>query len=71
MSISEISIKRPIATAMFYIGVILLGIVSLTQLPVDLLPNLSYPKLTIRTFYTDIPPTEIEKLITIPIEEAA
>ena len=71
MSISEISIKRPVATAMFYIGVILLGIVSLTQLPVDLLPNLSYPKLTIRTFYTDIPPTEIEKLITIPIEEAA
>ncbi len=68
MSITEISIKRPVATIMFFIGIILLGIISLKNLSVDLLPSLSYPKITVITEYSGALPEEVEKLITEPLE---
>lgn len=71
MNLSEISVRRPVATAMFYLGVLLLGITSLWRLGVDLLPDLAYPKLTVWTTYADAGPVEIERFITGPIEEAA
>lgn len=55
---------------MFFLGVVILGIISLTRLSVDLLPNISYPKLTIWTSYPDVPPIEVEELVTVPVEEA-
>jgi HAE1 family hydrophobic/amphiphilic exporter-1 len=68
MSITEISVKRPVATIMFFLGIILLGIISLKNLSVDLLPSLSYPKITVVTEYPGALPEEIEKLITQPLE---
>ncbi len=68
MSITEISVKKPVATVMFFLGVILLGIISLKNLSVDLLPSLSYPKITVVTEYSGALPEEIEKLITQPLE---
>lgn len=56
---------------MFFLGVALLGVVSLGKLSVDLLPDLAYPKLTVWTTYADAGPMEIEEFITRPIEEAA
>ncbi len=70
MSLAEISVRRPVATAMFFLAVIMLGVVSLTRLPVDLLPDVSYPKLTVWTSYPNVPSIEVEGLITVPIEEA-
>ena len=70
MHISKVSINRPVTTAMFFLAVILIGIISLTQLSVDLLPDLSYPRITIWTTLQDVGPREIEELITSPIEEA-
>ncbi|MDZ7377691.1 MAG: efflux RND transporter permease subunit, partial [candidate division KSB1 bacterium] len=70
MHISQLSIDRPVATAMFFVAVILIGIISLIQLPVDLLPDLSYPRLTIWTAATAMGPREVEEMITNPIEEA-
>ena len=55
---------------MFTVAMLLFGIVSLTRLNVNLLPDLSYPTLTIRTEFTGAAPIEIENLITKPIEEA-
>lgn len=69
MHISELSVKKPVATGMFFIGIILLGFISLSRLSVDLLPNLAYPKLTIRTSYHDVGPQEMEEFITRPVEE--
>jgi len=71
MHLSEFSVRRPVATAMVYLGVILLGGVSLSRLSVDLLPDLAYPKLTVWTPYADAGPIEIEEFVTKPIEEAA
>lgn len=55
---------------MFTIGIILFGIVSLSRLNVNLLPELSYPSLTVRAEYPGAAPAEIENLITKPVEEA-
>lgn len=70
MFLSEVSVRRPVATTMFFSGVLILGVISLTHLSVDLLPNISYPKLTVWTSYRDVPPVEVEELVTVPIEEA-
>ncbi len=70
MHISQLSINRPVTTAMFFLAVILIGVISLSQLPVDLLPDLSYPRITIWTSVADMGPREVEQMITRPIEEA-
>ena len=54
---------------MFYLGILLLGAVSLGRLSVDLLPEIAYPKLTIRTSFSDAVPEEVERIITVPIEQ--
>jgi HAE1 family hydrophobic/amphiphilic exporter-1 len=70
MHIANLVIKRPVAVIMFYLGILLLGAVSLSKLSVNLLPDLSYPRLTIRTVYTDAVPEEVERIITEPVEQS-
>ncbi len=70
MSIVDVAIKRPVTIWMFVLAVLLFGMVSLSRLAVNLLPELSYPTLTIRTNYEGAAPAEIELLISKPIEEA-
>ena len=55
--------------AMFTLAVVLFGMVSLFRLKINLLPDLTYPTLTVRTEYPGAAPAEIENLITKPIEE--
>ena len=70
MKIIEISIRRRVTIAMFTLAIILFGFVSFFRLKINLLPELTYPTLTIRTEYTGAAPAEIENLISKPIEEA-
>lgn len=70
MSITETSIKRPIATAMVYLIVIVLGITGFRYLPVDLLPPIEYPRLTVAVDYPNVGPEEIETIITDQLENA-
>ncbi len=65
MLLSEISVRRPVATARFYLGVGILGVISLARLSVELLPDISCPRLTVRTSYPDVPPIEVEELVTV------
>lgn len=65
----DVSIRRRVTVAMFTIAVLLFGFVSFTRLKINLLPDLTYPTLTIRTEYEGAAPEEIENLITKPIEE--
>lgn len=68
MNLARLSIDRPVATLMFYITIILLGVVSLSQLSVDLLPSISYPRLSVVTQYPGVAPEEVEALVTVPLE---
>jgi HAE1 family hydrophobic/amphiphilic exporter-1 len=70
MSLAAASVRRPITTIMAFLIVILLGGIAFLHLPVDLMPQLTYPTLTVRTLYPNVGPQEIEDLITRPVEEA-
>ena len=70
MNLSRSAVHRPVFTIMAILIVLVLGIVSLIRLPIDLMPDITYPTLTIRTIYEDASPEEIEELLTRPIEEA-
>ena len=69
MSLPELSIRRPVATSMFYVAVAVLGIVSFVRLPIDLLPDIAFPTLSVWTTYRGAGPTEVERYVTDPIEE--
>lgn len=69
-SLVEFSTRRRVTVAMFWLTMVLFGGIALSSLKVNLLPDLSYPTLTIRTEYTGAAPAEIETLITEPVEEA-
>lgn len=71
MGIVDFAIRRRVTIAMATVAITLLGFISLSRLKVNLLPDLSYPTLTIRTELPGAAPTEIENLISRPIEEAA
>ena len=70
MNIARFSVHRPIFTIMVVLIVVILGVVSLVRLPIDLMPDISYPTLTVSCIYENASPEEIEKLICRPIEEA-
>ncbi len=70
MKIVGASMRRPVTVSMITLGALLFGLVSLSRLPLNLLPDISYPTLTVQTEYQDAAPAEVEKLITEPLEEA-
>ena len=70
MSLTSRSVNRPIATAMVYCIIIVLGIVGFRYLPVDLLPPIEYPRLTIVVDYDNVGPEEMEQIITDMVENA-
>lgn len=70
MKLSQFSVYHPIFTVMIFLIVIILGLVSFTRLPIDLMPDITYPTLSLSTSYGNASPEEMEELITRPIEEA-
>ena len=70
MSIPRLAIHRPVTMFMLSAVVVLLGAISLTRLPVDLMPEFTAPTISINVNYSGVGPLEIEQLITRPIEQA-
>jgi HAE1 family hydrophobic/amphiphilic exporter-1 len=66
----EIATERRVTIMMSVVAIVLFGLVSLSRLKVNLLPDISYPTVTVRTELTGAAPIEIENLLTKPIEEA-
>lgn len=69
-SLANVSIRRPVATAMFYLVILTVGIVGFRYLPVDLLPEIDYPRLAVYVNYPNVGPEEMETIITDPLENA-
>ncbi len=65
----RIAIRRPVAISMVFLTMMVFGWKSYQQLPVTLMPNISYPTLTVRTEYEGAAPEDVEKLVTRPLEE--
>ncbi len=70
MKLIEILIKRKITTTMIFSGICLIGVISASKLPVELLPDIELPALTVITPFENAAPSEVEKLVTARIEEA-
>ncbi len=70
MALPNFSVRRPVTTVMVFLGILLLGFISWSRLPQELYPPITYPQLTVVTFYKDAAPEEMEILITKPVEEA-
>ncbi len=70
MQLSRHSVRRPIFTTMVTLIVILIGAVAFSRLPIDLLPEITYPSISIFSNYENASAVEMEELVTRPLEEA-
>ncbi|MGL4209140.1 MAG: efflux RND transporter permease subunit, partial [Candidatus Adiutrix sp.] len=70
MGISALAVKRPVFTSMATLIVVTLGVFALGRIQVDLMPEMTYPVISVLTSYDSASPSEIEELITKPLEQA-
>ncbi|MFA3782623.1 efflux RND transporter permease subunit [Melioribacteraceae bacterium 4301-Me] len=61
-------LTRPVTTTMFFFSVVVVGIVSIFNLPVELTPHVEYPRLTVSVFWPGVSPEAVEAYLTSPIE---
>ncbi|MCX8123628.1 MAG: efflux RND transporter permease subunit [Spirochaetes bacterium] len=67
---ASFTVHRPVAVIMVFSALCLFGVISLFNLQMDLLPPIEYPEISVITLYPGASPSEVEQLITKPIEEA-
>jgi len=70
LSITSYAVRRPVTTVAATLAIVLLGSVSLSRLPVTLLPDVTLPVLTIRTIYQGAAAEEVSRFVAEPIETA-
>ena len=68
MNPSRLFILRPVATTLLMVGLLLIGIVAYTQLPVSALPEVDYPTIQVVTFYPGADPDVMASSVTAPLE---
>ena len=61
---------RPVAISMIFLAVLVFGWISYSQLSLSLMPDITYPSLTVRTEYPGSAPEEVETAVSRPVEEA-
>ncbi len=69
MRLSNISVNRPVTTLMIFVAMVVLGLVSLSMLGIDLMPDIEIPAVSVITAYSGAGPEEVETLLTEPIED--
>jgi len=69
MNLSELAVRNPVTTLMMFLGVILVGVFCLIQMPIDLFPEMDIPSVTVITPYQGAGPEEVEEKITQPLEK--
>ncbi|MBT9315292.1 efflux RND transporter permease subunit [Leptothoe spongobia] len=70
MSLSTLAIRRHIATLMLSVAIIVLGLFFTAQLPVDLLPSITYPRIGVRADTPGVSPEVAVDEVTRPLEQA-
>jgi HAE1 family hydrophobic/amphiphilic exporter-1 len=74
MNLPRFAVQRPVLTVMVALIVIIVGIVSFQRLPIDLMPDITYPTLSITTEYENASPEGCrgwKKLPPYPLKAAA
>lgn len=70
MTLPGLAVRRPVTIFMFFLAVLLFGLLSLSRMPVDLYPAMEFPNITVITFYPGAGSEDVEKQISEPIEDA-
>jgi len=70
LKLIEFSTRRPVSVFIFAVAAVVFGVVAFNMLATDLLPDITYPSLTVRTSYDGAAPLEVESLISRPVENA-
>ncbi len=70
MRLPAFSVRHPVTTVMVFLALFLLGLISLSQLGMELFPDISFPTAVVYTAYPGVGPEEMEAQISKPIEEA-
>ncbi|MBN2281501.1 MAG: efflux RND transporter permease subunit [Candidatus Marinimicrobia bacterium] len=68
MKLPQIAVSRPVSIAMLFTGILIFGMVSLFQLPLDLMPDMELPVITVITVYPGASAEEVEKQVSKKIE---
>jgi len=63
-------LRRPVSVFMFYLGIIILGVISINEFDISLLPPLDFPQITVHAVYPGGTPEEVEQGVARPLEEA-
>jgi len=66
----RIAVQRPVMTLVVFLVILVLGVLSLLNLPIDLMPNVSLPTASVVTLYPGASAEDVEKKVTDPLEEA-
>ena len=70
MFLTQASLKNPVAIFFLSIAIVLLGSISLDELPIDLFPNISVPVIMVGTLYPGANPSDVERAVSYIIERA-
>ena len=69
MSVSRLVVSRPVLFTIIFVVLTGLGLFFYADLPVEMMPEIEYPMITVITTYSGAAPESVEKSITKPIEE--
>lgn len=69
MNLSRPFILRPVATILFMVAILLVGVVAYLQLPISALPEVNYPTIQVQTFYPGASPEVMSSTVTGPLEK--
>ncbi|MEO7915998.1 MAG: efflux RND transporter permease subunit, partial [Dokdonella sp.] len=70
MSLAELSLRRPVTAIMFYVSLLVIGIIAAFRLPLEQFPSVNFPFVVVQLPYPGSTPEEVERTITRPAEEA-
>src|SRR5690242_18588332 len=70
VKLTQVAIARPLAVTMAILALVLMGLIAHARLGVDLLPSVTYPYISVGVTYPGASPTDVETLITKPVEDA-
>ena len=69
-TMAELSLRRPVSAVMFYVSMVVIGLIAAFRLPLEQFPDISFPFIFVQMPYANSTPSEVERVITRPAEEA-
>jgi len=70
VNLAELSLKRPVTITMFFLSMMVIGLIAAFRLPLESFPDIEFPFLFVDVPYPGSTPAEVERILARPIEEA-